>query len=125
VTGDPLALVMLAMEVGPLVRALPDWPLVGQLAEVVLGAAAGHDALGEHDVRRLRTWARRWRQLPTDLATFYADTAPHHESASVALWHVLEGKPHDLRPGTLGAVHQLYRDHTGAVPPWTLFPRVP
>jgi len=122
---DPVALAMLAMEVGPLVRALGDWPLVGALAETVIGAAHGHDALGDDDVRRLRSWAHRWRALPGDLRAFYADAAPEHEAASVALWHVLQGTPYDLRPATCGAVHRLYRAHTGADPPWTLFPRVP
>jgi hypothetical protein len=124
-TRDPLALAMLALEVGPLVRDLDDWHFVGALAETVLGAARGHDALGAADVAQLRRWAHRWRKLHPDLRRFYADHAQQHEAASVALWHVLEGRPHDLRPATLGQVHQLHDAWASAPAPYTLFPRLP
>ena len=124
-TRDPLALALLALEVGPLVRDLGQWQFVGSLAETVLGAARGHDALGAEDVAQLRRWAHRWRKLHPELRRFYEAHAQLHEAASVALWHVLEGRPHDLRPATLGQVRALHDAWSAMPAPFTLFPRVP
>lgn len=122
---DPLALAMLAMEVGPLVRDLAGWQFVGVLAEQVHGAAAGHDGITQDEIATLRAWSRRWQSLPARLRLFYACHAPQHEPASVALWHTLRGTPHEVQGITRGALRELWLAWAGADPPWTLTPRVP
>ena len=122
---DPLALAMLAMEVGPMVRDLHGWQFVGTLAEQIHGAAAGHDGITQREIATLRAWSRRWQRLPERLRAFYAAHVAQHESASVALWHTLRGAPHDVQGSTRGALLTLWAEWAGSGPPWTLTPRVP
>ena len=123
--STPLAITMLALEVAHMVRDLGEWQPVGSLAQTLIDAARGHDALTADEVAQLRRWAHRWGRLRPELRAFYAEHAQAHEAASVALWHILEGRTHELLQGTIGQVHQLHREHTGSTAAWPLFPRVP
>ena len=120
----PLAVVMLAMEIGPLVRDLHAWEPVAIRADQVLGTAAGADALTGWRVQQLRAWARRWQAMHPDLRAWYAMHAPHGAAGS-GLWLVLEGKPHQASRQLVGALHNEYRGGTGHAPPWSLLPRLP
>jgi hypothetical protein len=123
--SDPAALVLLALEVGPLVRDLATWEPVAMMAEQVRDAATGADSLGDRDVARLRAWTRRWHALPDGLREFYVGRAPHVQACSFALWHVLDGTTHQATRSLQGAVHTEYRQAHGHSPPWSLLPRVP
>lgn len=122
-----VALTMLAMEVGPTVRALAHWEPVGVFAEQLVGTVAGTDGLRRQDIDRIRSWHRRWQALRPDLRAFYAEHCQVNTAVSAVLWFVLEGRPDRAlaRPGLAAAVHQLYRAEHGHQPPWSLLPRVP
>jgi hypothetical protein len=123
--GDPLALVLLALEVAPLVRDLHAWEPVARLAEQVQASASGADGLSGREVRRARGWARRWLALPDGLRAFYARRAPQDPACGAALWLVLQGVPHRASDGLRGAARRAYQQTTGHAPPWSLMPRVP
>lgn len=122
---DPLALVLLALEVAPLVRDLHAWEPVAMLAEQVQASVSGADGLSEREVQRARDWTRRWLTLPDGLRTFYTGHAPQDPACGAALWLVLQGTPHHASSGLQGAVQHAHRQAAGHSAPWSLMPRVP
>lgn len=123
--SERTAMVMLAMEVGPLVRDLSEWEPVGTLRETVLGTVLGTDGMEDRDVSRLRSWNRRWSLIRPEVREFYRTHVHENESASVALFHILEFRTHEVRQITQSGVHHLWTEHHGDRPPWSLFPRIP
>jgi len=121
---DCLPLVMLAKETQQMVRDLRDWLPVSVMAETLLGSVRGHDSISSFDIGQMRKWSRRWLSMPEQMRGFYAENAPAHQSASVALWHVLQGIPEQVSGPTCGSVYGLYRDWCGVEPPWTLLPKI-
>lgn len=120
--GEPaplVALVALAAEVACL-RDLHTWEPCGALLDEIPLAARGEGSLTQREVNRLRTWAANWRNLSTQVRTFYTD---HHDDPHVAhgLWFVLGTGQRPTGPG-LGRLRRAYRDVHGYLPPIDLLP---
>lgn len=103
-----------ALALGTLVE-LAGWPEAQALAERVVDALAGVEALGAVDRQRLRTWPARWRTLRPEVRAFYA-RARWQDGIEAAAMHLgllgcLEGRP--AEPWVRGYLSRLHRDRFG------------
>jgi len=114
---------MLALEVEPL-GPLKDWEPVGAPIQSLLGALQGHDGITQQEINRLRIWAKTWPLLSSDLQTFYVEHAPINQSASIALWHLLDRRPDRINGPTKGALQNLWLEDHGVAPWISLTPRI-
>jgi hypothetical protein len=131
---DPAALAALVLEIGTL-GELAGWPPIGELVESLRETAAGSGGLTRHETDRLRYWARRWRELPSQTRRFYrealrtiswgiehgTDRALEQRAISKALWHVFEG--YELPSWAYGLTLRLFDELEGGQPDYELIPR--
>lgn len=81
-------------------------------------AAKGEGSVSIKDAARLSRWARRWYEVPDELAVFYA-AHDHEPVIHACLWRVFDGWPGpDGRQRAKLA--ELWRDYTGNEPPFSL-----
>ena len=119
--SDALALVLLAsaQDLAPLCG----WPPAGALIDDVVETIQGRGGVTLWQMRRLRTWARRYQQLHPVLQEWYALHAGS-PLASPVLWYVLDHRraPSNVVYGKLCAMWE--HDHGGR-PSYDLMPRIP
>lgn len=81
---------------------------------------AGADGMTAAEVSKLRQWAQRWQQIPSEVQAFYMETAPLDLTAQSCLLLALNGQtPEDWQAAHL---RNLWRSMTGIDPVFDLHP---
>jgi hypothetical protein len=99
-------------------NGLSGWEYLDALAERVVGAIRGEESLSESDLKRLRTWPRRWLLLDPELKRFFGLALQQRvidPSVPPVLFAILDRKALE-EDWPRWRIRQLYSDLVGTEP---------